>query len=202
MSELVTLTKTEVQTLADLEAIVERGQLTFIEVGKALFRIKNEELFAQTHGSFTEYCKDKWGWNIQYANKLIKSAQIVERFDPIGSSPTSEGQIRPLTKLATPDEQYEAWTTAHEIAEDENVPVTGKLVERVVSSMKEKEEKSEQRKHNTELNKMAERASHNSCAGRAIACLKDIDLKSEGAAAAFNQVIDYCRTKLLEIEND
>ena len=54
MSELVTLTKTEVQTLADLEAIVERGQLTFIEVGKALFRIKNEELFAQTHGSFTE----------------------------------------------------------------------------------------------------------------------------------------------------
>jgi hypothetical protein len=43
--------------------------------------------------------------------------------------------VRPLTKLKTSDEQYEAWCKANEIAEQENKPVTGKIVQQAVDEV-------------------------------------------------------------------
>ena len=201
MNELVTLTSIELQRLTDLEAVVERGQQTFKEVGEALAEIRDSELYKQTHWTFDDYCKDQWGWTKQNASLLIRASVTVDNLSRVLDStpPTSVNQITPLTSLDS-DQQHEAWCKAHEIAEEEGKPaVTGEIVKRVVDEMKGKEKNIEARKKNKELNAMSQRASQNSCAGRAISCLRDINLKAEGAAEAFDEVIKYCRQQLSEI---
>ena len=48
-----------------------------------------------------------------YAHRLIGSAKVKSVLSPIGDiHPANEAQVRPLTKLETPEAQQEAWETA------------------------------------------------------------------------------------------
>ena len=48
--------------LAECEAVIERGQQTFIEVGQALMEIRDSRLYRETHATFEAYCNERWGW--------------------------------------------------------------------------------------------------------------------------------------------
>jgi hypothetical protein len=128
------LTTLERFELEQHETVIERGLQTFYEVGLALLAIRAKRLYRETHPTFEDYCRDKWGWGRNYANKLISASEIVSRLMGTGVPiPTSEGHVRPLKQLST-DEQPGAWQQAVETAPDGKI--TEAHVARVVAERK------------------------------------------------------------------
>lgn len=126
------LTVVEQIELEQLEVTISNGLQTFVEVGGALMRIRDERLYRLSHATFEDYCQQRWGMNRGHANRLIAAASVVGSLDPIGSissMPTSESQVRPLTVLQ-PDQRREAWQQAVDTAP--NGKVTAAHVEAVV----------------------------------------------------------------------
>ncbi len=122
----------ETRELERCEAVIEGGLQTFVEVGTALMAIRDKRLYRAEHGTFEEYCRERWDMTRQHANRLIQSAEIITNLEPIGSKPEAESQARPLVHL-DPPRQREAWSRAVETAP--NGKVTAKHVESVVSEM-------------------------------------------------------------------
>ena len=116
-----------------LEKVIEKGKQGFIEVGTALLIIREEKLFKDTFCTFEEYCNERWGFTKTHANRFIASAKVTENLAPIGViQPTSESQIRPITKLE-PEQQAEVWKKAVETAPEGKI--TAKHVEKVVEGL-------------------------------------------------------------------
>ena len=107
------LTRPEKSVLAECEAVIERGMDSFIEVGNALLRIRNERLYRSDFGTFQEYCEARWSMSKTHANRMIDAAEVAENLTPMGVKPTSERQLRPLVALP-PVKQREAWKSAVE----------------------------------------------------------------------------------------
>jgi hypothetical protein len=84
--------------LAELEAVVEAGLQTFVEVGMALLEIRGERLYRETHGTFEDYCRERWGWSRIHAHRQIDAARVATLL-PIGNRPANEAQARELVPL-------------------------------------------------------------------------------------------------------
>lgn len=91
------LTKSEANRLDLLESQIKTGLSTFIDVGTALAEIRDARLYRESHGTFEEYCREKWGMNPRYANRVIGAALVAENLGPMG--PTTERQARELAPL-------------------------------------------------------------------------------------------------------
>ncbi len=137
MSEGNQLTKPQIISLRNCEAIIERGQRTFVEVGTALLQIKQEKLYLRDYESFPEYCHGRWGFEKNYANKLIASAKVVDNIIGAGTTvptlPTTESQARPLAAVP-PEQQAEAWQEVVDTCEERDVPITAAVVEEVAAA--------------------------------------------------------------------
>ena len=48
--------------------------------------------------SFEHYCRERWQFARNYANKLIASSQVIENLNKGTIVPKTESQARPLTK--------------------------------------------------------------------------------------------------------
>jgi len=125
------LTTVEKGELAEFEQVIQSGLQTFAEVGNALLAIRDGRLYRSEHGTFDAYCKDRWGMSKTHANRLVESAKVIGNLTPIGVTPTTESQARPLSRLA-PERQTEAWKGATEKAESEGRRVTARDVEEQV----------------------------------------------------------------------
>jgi hypothetical protein len=145
--EIPELTEEEQRDRLHLERRVERA---FFEAGKALMELRDRRLYRSTHKTFEDYCRDRFGHSRQKSNYLIAAADVYENLTTIccqnlppedlttnGSQilPTSEGQVRPITKLE-PRKQWEVWQQAVEIAGGK-VP-TGRIVKDVVQRIMER----------------------------------------------------------------
>lgn len=134
MGTNITLTHLEQSELSRLEAIIEKGQKTFVEVGSALIEIRDSGLYKQ-YGTFEKYCKERWGYARATAYRLIDSAKVKENLSPIGDKalPTNESQTRPLTHLP-PKQQREVWKEAVETAPEGKVTAkhVGKVAKEVI----------------------------------------------------------------------
>jgi len=87
------------RALAHLEGIIERGLETFIEVGEALLRIREERLYREDgYPSFEAYCQQRWGHRRAWADRHISAVRKLAELDPAGSTLTSEWQARQLPK--------------------------------------------------------------------------------------------------------
>ncbi|MBG1240409.1 hypothetical protein F8R90_04000 [Nostoc sp. NZL] len=120
-----------------LERKVERA---FFEAGKALAQLCDRRLYRSTHGTFEEYCRDRFGHSRRQSYLLMDAAvvfdNLVEICDQIDHKlPTVEGQVRPMTKLE-PQQQQEVWLKAVEQAAGK-VP-TGRIVKDVVQRIMER----------------------------------------------------------------
>jgi hypothetical protein len=154
-SATITVTAVEVPELTEeeqsdrllLERKVERA---FFEAGKALTELRDRRLYRSTHKTFEDYCRDRFGHSRQQSNYLIAAAGVYENLTTIGCQnvadenlttngsqilPTSERQVRPMTKLE-PQEQQEVWLRAVELAGGK-VP-TGRIVKDVVQRIMER----------------------------------------------------------------
>lgn len=74
--------------LVELEQVVERGLATFVEVGQALMEIRDSRLYRETHGSFEDYCRERWQFSRRHANRLVQAAEVAGVLGPMG--PTSQ----------------------------------------------------------------------------------------------------------------
>ena len=101
--------------------IVKRGTAAFIEVGEALVKIREGELWqAGGYKSWAAYCRSVAGLSKSYANRIIEASSVVltlKEAVPIGATsdfnlPTAESQVRPLLLLETPEQCSAAWTAA------------------------------------------------------------------------------------------
>jgi hypothetical protein len=113
--------------LVELERVIERGQQTFVEVGQALLEIRDSRLYRASHGTFEDYCRERWGWTHRHANRVIEASEVVGLVGPVG--PSAEGQARELAPLRDqPDAMREVWASVVARAEATDEPVTAPLI--------------------------------------------------------------------------
>lgn len=117
--DLFVTTPTDPVTLEDCEAIIERGLVTFIDVGTALLQIRDERLYRQEYRDFETYCQHRWAMTRRHANRLIDAAGVAEVLGPVGPKPVNEAQARELGKVkgnSDPDAMAKVWAEAQEQA--------------------------------------------------------------------------------------
>lgn len=111
--------------LAACEAVIERGLKSFVEVGQALARIRDERLYKAEFATFEDYCRTRWGFNSSRARQLIGAAQTVTNVTPLGCPPpATESQARELLGLE-PGEAQEVMQAAYEAT---NGKITAKAI--------------------------------------------------------------------------
>lgn len=103
--------------LAGCEARIERGLATFVDVGQALLEVRDGRLYRAEHGTFEDYCRERWGMSRQRAGQLIDASEVVGVMTTIVDTPAprNEAVARELAPLRTdPPRLREAWTQAVE----------------------------------------------------------------------------------------
>jgi N6-adenosine-specific RNA methylase IME4/uncharacterized protein YoaH (UPF0181 family) len=142
LSYVEALTVPEADRKAQLEATIERGMQTFVEVGLALMEIRDGRLYRAEYSTFEEYCNQRWGWGRNYTNKLIASAEVVENLGTIVPIlPATESQARPLAALE-PEQQRKAWERVLETAP--NGKITAAIVTQAAKEIRQ--ERTDQRR--------------------------------------------------------
>ncbi|KKK82930.1 hypothetical protein LCGC14_2798480, partial [marine sediment metagenome] len=118
-------------SLSELEAVIERGLETFVEVGLALLAIRDGEKYHETYATFEDYCRQRWGWSRDYGYKLIRSAEVVNVLG-VDNCLQTESQARELVPLLRKDEQavVEVW---RELKEEYGDDITAERIRRLVS---------------------------------------------------------------------
>ncbi len=94
--------------LADLENIIETNRCKFYQVGKALRRIRDEQLYRQLlFTSFEAYVRERWDMVRSHAYRLIEASKVIDNLSPIGDGilPQNESQARALARLKTIDQR-------------------------------------------------------------------------------------------------
>ncbi|MCC2695384.1 hypothetical protein [Nodularia sp. LEGE 04288] len=147
LTEIDELTPEEEHERLYLERRVERA---FYEAGKALAQLRDRRLYRSTHKTFEDYCRDRFGHSRQKSNYLIAAADVFDNLTTIGCQnslvedlttnglqilPTSERQVRPLTKLE-PQQQQEIWQAA--VQEAGGKAPSGRVVKDVVERIMER----------------------------------------------------------------
>ncbi|MEH2121104.1 hypothetical protein [Nostoc sp.] len=153
-SVAITVTAVEVQELSKEEQslrlhLEQKVECAFYEGGKALMELRDRRLYRSTHKAFEDYCRDRFGHSRQQSNYLIAAADVYDNLTTNGCQilenedlttngtqilPTSERQVRPLTKLE-PRQQQQAWQLSVQEASG-RVP-TGRMVKDVVQRIME-----------------------------------------------------------------
>lgn len=108
----------EAEMLTHYETIIEQGEQTIIEVGKALSAINRGRLYRAEYGSFEEYCRAKWEFGRKRGYELMRAGQMAEEVSAAGlhlDRPT-ERQLRAAAKLNSTKERVQAFQRAKEIA--------------------------------------------------------------------------------------
>jgi len=122
------------RTLKDNEAVIKRGLTQVWEVAAALADIREQKQYREAgFKTFEDYCQERWQFNRDYANKLIRGVDVfanvrdnvnndLDNLDTRVSKkeiplPQSESQARAVREATKdPQEQAEVWTQAVEDA--------------------------------------------------------------------------------------
>jgi transposase-like protein len=113
------LTVPERGRLTELEAIVEAGLKTFVDVGLALSEIRDGRLYRDEHETFEAYLDERWAMSRQRGYQLIDGARVVEFVSTtVDTPPTNERQARELARLLDePELMSEAWEEAIHVSD-------------------------------------------------------------------------------------
>ena len=100
-------------SLAECEETIARGVRGYVEAGEALRTIRDARLYRETHGTFEDYCRERWGWNRNRADQLITSAAASLQLEGSGApAPANEAQARELVGLPAEDAAHIMRTAA------------------------------------------------------------------------------------------
>ncbi len=125
----------ETASLADLEAVIERGKQAFYEVGAALLTIRERRLYRDTHATFEAYCRERWDFSRPRAYRLIDAARVTGLLSTTVDTPlpASESQARELAPLKDAPEAVAAvWREVTEHAAETGAKITAATVRAAV----------------------------------------------------------------------
>lgn len=137
----------ELREREQLERLVERA---FYEAGRALKQLRDRRLYRDSHETFDEYCKERFGFTRRHVDYLVAGSQVVDNLMRTDCSqsevsetrtncsqilPTKEYQVRPLAKLE-PEQQRECWRQAVKAAGDK--APSGNVVKSIVDKIRER----------------------------------------------------------------
>jgi hypothetical protein len=126
----------ESHELERCEVVIKQGLQTFIEVGEALFIIRDKRLYRISFKTFEDYCVGRWAFGRNYVNKLIEASEVISNLGTmVPILPQSERQTRPLTSLE-PEIQKEVWKEVVKQSEETRQPITAAKVQSVVNDWK------------------------------------------------------------------
>lgn len=104
------------------EAVIERGQATFLEVGRAILAIREggkREREARGYLTFEDYMRRRWGWTRDQGYKMMRAVEVAGNVD---SESTPASPLRFLhTQVLAPlpaETQRHAWAEAVRTSED------------------------------------------------------------------------------------
>lgn len=123
------LSAAERKRLTELEATIDPGLKTFIEVGQALLEVRDRRLYREEDATFEAYCERRYGLPVREAYRLIDCARAEDILCPIGQKPAlpNEAVARELAPLiGEPDRMRDAWNLAQQNAGGKRV--TAKIV--------------------------------------------------------------------------
>ncbi len=132
-NERDTLDEAETRERDEYETIIRNGWNTFLEVGRALSKIREKRLYREHHRTFEEYCRQRWDFSKTHANRLIEAAAVADVLTPIGVKVKSESHVRALVWLP-PQKIVAAWRKAEALAGEGEV--TARLVRQAVQDFK------------------------------------------------------------------
>jgi hypothetical protein len=139
------------RSLADCEAVIERGLGTFMEVGTALAEIRDQGLYRDTHGTFEAYCRERWGLSRKRAYDLMGATAAVAEVSPIGDTSVivNEGQARALARAVQhlgPEVAAEVLGQAVAAADAEDQRLTARRIAEEAARRAAEAEQAKQRK--------------------------------------------------------
>jgi len=130
------LTTREQRELGRAERTIARGLKSFLSVGLALKRIRDERLYRQRYDTFEAYVSERWELSRTRAYELCAASQVVADLSAIADIrflPENEAQARPLSRLKLPDQRERAWNVALERAAEAGRAVTARDAENAVT---------------------------------------------------------------------
>lgn len=125
------LNSVEQDRLTLCESIIEKGLNTFVEVGNALFEIRNNKLYRGSFTTFENYCKDRWNLKRQRAYELMDAAAVVNTLSEISDKNESEIQ----TTIVIPSKESHA-AALSKVPENLRTEVWEKVLEKNQSTGK------------------------------------------------------------------
>ncbi len=72
----------------------------------------SQRLYRDTHDTFEDYCRDRWGFSKSRANQFIDASSrfaALEMTTTVVVLPSSERQVRELTRCESDDQAAEVW---------------------------------------------------------------------------------------------
>lgn len=136
-AEVVEFTAQDREDHAADEAIVDRGLVTFVEVGAALMRIRDRGSYVLTHPTFSAYIEARWAMSKAYAYDVMNSAEVTQTIEahasdlPLPPNPSVAHELRPL--LDRPDDLVALW---RELVTRHQGPPIGRLVREAVHQLR------------------------------------------------------------------
>lgn len=134
-----TLTTQERVRLHQLERLVEKHIVGFIETGKALAEIRSSRLYREHYSTFEQYVKERWALSRSRADELCRSTATAELILSTTGSANSdtplpenvpELTLRPISQLPGGDLQSQARRLSAMVAPEGKAPshtVTAKV---------------------------------------------------------------------------
>lgn len=192
-TEISILSSEEKLNLTTYEEIIEKGLKTFIEVGNALFEIKNNKLYRESFTTFEAYCKERWQLKRQRAYELMGAAEIVNQLSEISDKtnllPTKESHANALAQIPV-TLRFQVWRGVVEESLNTGRAITAKMItdqtELLVNSFKESsKEPTEEDIKESVLKKMRSKISK--------AKLDDIRVEINGKWLIKNNLVDIWR---------
>lgn len=139
------LTRAETASLAECEAVIERGLKTFVEVGEALLRVRDERLYRATHPTFEHYCRERWGFGGRRARQLMAASEV-GTIVPV----ENEGQARELLTLLRDRGEQAVVSVYRELRREHGDDVTAYDVRRGVESFLNRKRRDRERRSEAE----------------------------------------------------
>lgn len=199
-TEISALSSEEKLNLNTYEEIIEKGLKTFIEVGNALFEIKNNKLYRESFTTFEAYCKDRWQLKRQRAYELMGAAEIVHQLSETNLSeisdktnllPSKESHANALAQIPV-TLRFQVWRGVVEESLNTGKAITAKMIteqtELLASNIKETQTPSEPTEEEIKegiLKKMRSKVSK--------AKLDDIRVEISGKWLIKNSLVDVWR---------
>ena len=128
-----------------LEQTIQASLDSFMQCGRALLEIRDQELYRPLYASFEDYLLKRWSITYTTAASLMRSTLLAERLlagpaGPDGDAPLpvdlAESTLRPLQKLPEPL-QIACWRLVARITERPSHNLVSRVVRTITSAIQE-----------------------------------------------------------------